>query len=421
MHVHTKRGGLRLMAATLATGLVLAGCGGRDDGGDSASEGGAAENVPGVTDTTIKLGTSFPLSGPASAYSTITKGAQAHFEFVNENGGVNGRKIEYEVLDDGYEPPRAVSNSRRLITQEEVFALFNTLGTPPNLAIWDYVNQQEVPHVFIATGATEFGADIEAHPWTIGWQPNYQTEAAALAQYLENEQPDAKVAVLFQNDGFGKDLLGGFEKAIEGTGVEIVARESYEVTDPSVASQVKKLAGSGADAFLNISTPKFAAQAIATVAKSDWKPTHMISNVAASKSLVFKPVGLEAATGILAPNYLLDPSSEEAKSDPDYQTYVDAMEKFAPDADPTEAFNVYGWASAATMVAALEKAGEDLTREGFMEAVRSLDTEIPMLLPGIKVQTGPDDGYPIEAVQIQRFDGENWEAVGDLYDGEAAN
>ncbi len=276
--------------------------------------GGAAAD-PGITDSEIKLGGSYPFSGPASAYRSIADGAKAHFEFVNSKGGVDGRKINFQTLDDAYEPPKAVQNARRLIQQEQVFALFNTLGTPNNLAIWDYVNQQKVPQAYVATGASAWGADIEAHPWTIGWQPNYVTEAGIYANYLKDTKPKAKVAVLYQNDGFGKDLLGGFEAAIEGSDVSVVAKESYEVTDPTISSQIKKLAGSGADTFLNITTPKFSAQAIAGIAKSDWKPLHILNNVGASKALVLKPVGLENAKGIVSTQYFKDPEDPQWADD----------------------------------------------------------------------------------------------------------
>jgi branched-chain amino acid transport system substrate-binding protein len=406
----------RVIAAGVAC-IALAGAGcGRDEGGGGGGGGGG--DATGVTQDTIKLGTSFPLSGPASAYSTISRAQKAYFEWVNSKGGVNGRKIEYTVLDDAYEPPRAVNNARRLITQEKVFALFNVLGTPPNLAIWDYVNQQKVPHLFVATGAPEWGADVDAHPFTIGWQPDYVTEAVAQADYLKREKPNAKVAVLYQNDDFGKGFLEGFEGKIEGSQVRIVARESYEVTDPTVAPQVTKLAGSGADTFVNISTPKPAAQAIGTVAKSDWKPMHLISNVASSKELVFKPVGLEAAKGILATIYTKEPDAQEFADDPAMREYKEQLKKYCSKCNVNEPFNVFGWATAYTMVETLKKAGEDLTRESIMDAARSLDLEVPLLLPGIKIKTGEGDGYPIESVQVAEFNGESWELQGDVYSNE---
>jgi branched-chain amino acid transport system substrate-binding protein len=385
--------------------LLVAGCGGRDDE--------QTEAAPGVTDDTIKLGGSYPFSGPASAYKNIATGAKAYFSFVNGQGGVDGRKIEFLTLDDAYEPARAVQNARRLVEQEKVFALFNTLGTPNNLAIWDYLNEQKVPQLFVATGASDWGEDVDAHPYTIGWQPDYVTEAQTYAEYLKREKPRAKVAALYQNDAFGEDLLGGFEDAIEGSGIEVVARESYEVTDPTITAQIRQLAASGADTFLNITTPKFSALAIATIAKSDWRPLHILNNVGASKTLVLTPVGLDNAKGIVSTNYFKDPEDPQWADDPAMVEYKDAMKKHAPRANPNDAFHVYGWASAQTIVEALEQM-EEPTREALMEAVRNLSLKQDILLPGVGVETGEGDGYPIEAMQIMKFNGDYWELEGDV-------
>ena len=399
--------------AILALAAVLtSGCGRGDD--DNGGNGGAgAEAAPGITDTSIKLGGSYPFSGPASAYASIASGAKARFAAENAKGGIDGRKIEFIALDDGYEPQRAVTNARRLVEQEQVFALFNTLGTPNNLAIWDYANQQKVPHVYVATGASAWGADIAKHPYTTGWQPDYVSEAKTYAEFLNTEKPKAKVAVLYQNDGFGKDLLGGFEKAIEGSEIEIVARESYEVTDPTITSQMRKLGASGADTFLNITTPKFSAQAIAAIAKSDWKPLHILNNVGASKKLVLEPVGLENAKDIVSMTYFKDPEDPQWADDPAMKEYKAGMAEHEPKADPLEAFCAYGWAAASTMIEAL-KAMKEPTRDALMDSVRNMDAEIPMLLPGVRVTTTPDDGYPIQATQIMKFNGENWELQGDV-------
>jgi branched-chain amino acid transport system substrate-binding protein len=389
--------------------VLAAGCG-RDQGGS----GGTAAADPGITDTSIKLGGTYPFSGPASAYGTIAKGANAYFKFTNDNGGVNGRKIEFLTIDDGYEPQRALTNAKKLVEQDKVFAVFNSLGTANNVAIWDYLNQQKVPQAFVATGASLWGADIAKHPYTIGWQPNYVTEARVYADYLKQTKPDAKVAVLYQNDAFGKDLLGGFEKGIEGSGVTIVARESYAVTDPTVASQVKKLAGSGADAFLNISTPKFGAQAIATIAQTNWKPLHLLNSVAASKAQVLKPVGLNNAQGIVTTAYVKDPEDPQWASDAAMTAYKTNLAKYEPSADPNDPYNAYGWTVANSLVEAI-KGMKQPTRAALMESLRSLDQELPMLLPGIKVQTsGTSDGYPIEAMQIAKFEGENYQLVGSV-------
>src|SRR5215203_5449047 len=408
-----------VLIAVLA--LVPAACGRDDDGGGGGGSGGGASADPGITDKEIKLGGSYPFSGPASAYGTIAKGAEAYFDFINAKGGVNGRKINFKTLDDGYEPPRALQNAKRLIQQDKVFALFNTLGTPNNLAIWDYVNQQKVPHLYVATGASDWGKDIKAHPYTIGWQPNYVTEAKVYAEYLKKNKPNAKVAVLYQNDGFGKDLLGGFDEGIKGSGIKVVDKESYNVTDPTVSAQMGRLARSGADTFLNITTPKFSAQAIAAIAKSDWKPLHILNNVGASKTLVLQPVGLGNAKGIISATYFKDPDSPEWADDPAMKEYKVGMKKFAPRANPNEAFCAYGWAAAATMVEALKNMKEP-TRESLMESIRSLDTEIPMLLPGVNVKMdGESDGFPIEAMQIMEFDGENWQLQGDVIEASAGD
>src|SRR5215218_1222300 len=310
-----------IVAAVL---LLVAGCG-RDEGG---------EQSPGITKTEIKLGGSYPFSGPASAYKSIADGAKAYFALVNSKGGVDGRKIKFVTLDDAYEPPRAVQNARRLVQEEKVFAMFNTLGTPNNLAIWDFLNQQKVPQLYVATGASDWGKDIKAHPYTIGWQPNYVTEAKVYAEYLKKNKPNAKVAVLYQNDGFGKDLLGGFEEGIKGSGIKVLDKEAYNVTDPTVSAQMGRLARSGADTFLNITTPKFSAQAIAAIAKSDWKPLHILNNVGASKTLVLTPVGLENAKGIVSATYFKDPDSPDWTDDSAMQEYKTALKEHSPRTNP---------------------------------------------------------------------------------------
>jgi branched-chain amino acid transport system substrate-binding protein len=378
--------------------LVIAACGRDDDdgGGD-----------PGISDDTIKLGGSYPLSGPASAYRSIEQGAQAYFKYANANGGVDGRMIEFVTLDDAYEPPKAVQNARRLVEEEEVFALFNTLGTANNVAIWDYTNKEEVPQLFVATGASLWGADTDAHPWTTGWQPDYVTESQVYGDYLKKEKPNAKVAVLYQNDAFGEDLLNGFKEAINGTNIEVVAEESYEVTDPTVSSQMSKLASSDADTFLNITTPKFGAQAIVAADKLGWKVLHIINNVSASKLLVLEPAGLDKSQGLVSTAYFKDPASPEWDGDESMQEFKDALAEYEPRANPEDPFCVFGWAAAQTMVEAL-KGMEEPTRAALMDSVRSLDVDIPILLPDIDVKMASDDGYPIEAMQIIRFEGDNW-------------
>jgi branched-chain amino acid transport system substrate-binding protein len=270
-----------------------------------------------------------------------------------------------------------------------------------------------VPHVFVATGASDWGEDTKKHPYTIGWQPDYVTEAQTYADYLKEEKPNAKVAVLYQNDGFGKDLLGGFEKAIEGSNIKVVAKESYEVTDPTVASQITKLAASGADTFLNITTPKFSAQAIAGIAKSDWKPLHILNNVGASKTLVLTPAGLDNAKGIVSTQYFKDPEDPQWENDSAMKEYKSALKKYSPRSNPDDPFNVYGWGVAQTMVEAL-KGMKEPTREALMDSVRNLNAKIPILLPQVELKTGSDDGYPIEQMQIMRFNGDRWVLSGEV-------
>jgi branched-chain amino acid transport system substrate-binding protein len=414
----SRRRSVWFLASVVALAMFIGACGRGDDDSGGGGGGGGGETSPGITDKEIKLGGSYPFSGPASAYRSIADGAKAYFAFTNAKGGVDGRKIAFKTYDDAYEPPKAVQNARRLIQQDKVFALFNTLGTPNNLAIWDYTNQQKVPQVYVATGASAWGADLKGHPYTIGWQPNYVTEAGIYANYLKENKPKAKVAVLYQNDGFGKDLLGGFEKGIDGSDVKVVAKQSYEVTDPTISSQMRSLASSGADTFLNITTPKFSAQAIAAIAKSDWKPLHILNNVGASKTLVLAPVGLENAKGIISTQYFKDPDDSRWDDDPAMAEYKTNLKKYAPRANPEEPFNAYGWTAAETMVKALDNMKEP-TRDALMESIRNMDTEIPMLLPGIKVQTSADDGYPIEAMQVMKFNGQDWELQGDVIEASA--
>jgi len=392
----------------LAAALVAAGCGrsSSDDGGGSKS--------PGITDNEVTLGGSYPFSGPASAYRTIAEGAKAYFDKINAEGGVNGRKIKFITLDDAYEPPRAVQNARKLIQQDKVFALFNTLGTANNAAIMKSVNQQKVPQLFVATGGSIFGNDVKQFPYTTGWQPDYVTEAKVYVDYLKKQKPNAKVAVLYQNDAFGKDLLKGFTDAANGSNIKVVAKQSYEATDPTVSSQMAKLKGSGADTFLNITTPKFSAQAIVAAAKLGWHPLHILNNVGASKALVLKPAGLKNAQGIVSTTYFKDPEDPKWANDAAMKEYKAGLKKFSPRSDPLDPFHVYGWGAAQTMTDALKRMKKP-TRASLMEAVRSTNEKVPILLPGIDVKLdGQSDGFPIEAMQIQKFQGQNWKLQGQV-------
>jgi branched-chain amino acid transport system substrate-binding protein len=402
---------LWLPALLAVLALLATACGRGSSGGSGGS--GSSGSDPGITATSIKLGGSYPFSGPASAYGTIGVSAKAYFDWLNAKGGINGRKIEFTTLDDGYEPARQLQNDKQLVEQNKVFALFNTLGTANNLAAWDYLNQNKVPQVFVATGASEFGADPSKHPWTIGWQPDYVSEARVYAEYLKKNKPNAKVAVLYQNDAFGKDLLNGFKSAVQGSGVSVTAAESYEVTDPTVDSQVSKLATSKADVFLDITTPKFGAQAIHRLTEVNWKPLHILNNVAASKTLVLKPAGLAASKGIVSVSYFKDPEDPRWANDPAMMEYKAGLKQYAPKADVNEPFNVYGWAVANTMAEALKQM-KSPTRQALMDTIRNMNLNIPLLLPGVSVQTSPTDGYPIQDMQIMQFDGQHWQLQGNV-------
>jgi branched-chain amino acid transport system substrate-binding protein len=400
---------LPLLAAT----LLLAACG-RDEGGGGGSGGGGASADPGITDTSVKLGSSYPFSGPASAYSAIPKALNGFFKKLNESGGVNDRKVEFVTYDDGYEPQRALANAKRLVEQDKVFALVNPLGTANNIAMRDYLNQRKVPQLFVATGATLFGSDQAKFPYTTGWQPTYQTESKVYAEYLKSAKPNAKVAVLYQNDGFGKDLLGGFTEGIKGSQISIVSQQSYEATDPTVAPQVKKLAASKADVFLDITTPKAGAQAIATVAQTGWKPLHILNGVAASKAQVLKPVGFQYAQGIVTASYFKAADDPRWANDPAVKSLLADLKKYAPDADPTDPYSVYGWLLGETIVQTLQKMTAP-TRAAMLEAAKHLDFTPALMLPGISIKTdGTADPYPIEAMQIAQFSGQNFVLKGSV-------
>ena len=369
----------------------------------------------GANDKEIKIGHINPYSGPASAYGTIGKSIAAWFEKVNAEGGINGRKIKFISLDDGYSPPKTVEQARKLVEQEEVLALFNPLGTPPNSAIHKYMNQRKVPQLFVATGATKWG-DPKNFPWTMGWQPNYQSEAKIYAEHILETSPNAKIAVLYQNDDYGKDYLKGFE---DGLGARaktmIVSKQSYEVTDPTIDSQMNSLKASGADTFFNITTPKFAAQAIKKAAEIGWKPTHYLNQVSASVGAVLTPAGLGNSVGIISTQYFKDPTDPQWLNDPAMNEWREFMKKYYPSGDLNDAFNVYGPLVAQTLIQALKQAGNDLTRANVMKQAASLDMTLPLLLPGVNVKTSADDFYPIEREQLVRFDGKAWVRFGKVY------
>jgi branched-chain amino acid transport system substrate-binding protein len=379
--------------------------------------GSAGAQWPGVTPTEIKIGHTNPYSGPASAYGTIGKVIAAYFRKVNEEGGINGRKITFISYDDSYSPPKTVEMVRKLVEQDQVAFIFQTLGTPTNSAIHKYLNQMKVPHLFVATGATKWG-DPKNFPWTMGWQPTYQAEGHIYAQYVLKNVKDPKIGILYQNDDYGKDYLKGFKDGLGEAGRRlIVLEQTYEVTDPTVDSQVVNLKNSGANVFFNITTPKFAAQAIRKAHDIGWKPLHLLNNVSTSVEAVLKPAGIEASRGLITALYLKDPTDPQWKDDPGMKEWLAFMQKYYPDGNTKDGFNVYGYSVAQTMVHVLRQCGNDLSRENVMrQAANIKDLALPLLLPGIRINTSPTDYYPIEQEQLARFDGERWVLFGEVFD-----
>jgi branched-chain amino acid transport system substrate-binding protein len=377
----------------------------------------AAAQTPGVTATEIKIGNTMPYSGGASAYGTIGKASGAYFKKVNDEGGINGRKIRFISEDDGYSPPKAVEMVRKLVEQDQVLLVFNPLGTPSNTAIQKYLNEQKVPHLFLATGATKWG-NPKDFPWTMGWQPTYQAEGHIYAQYLLKNIPNAKIGILYQNDDYGKDYLKGFKDGLgEAAKKLVVMEQTYEVTDPTVDSQIVNLKNSGANVFFNVTTPKFAAQAIKKAHEIGWKPVHFLNNVSASVGAVLKPAGLEASKDLITVLYAKDPTDPQWKNDKGYKDWLAFMQKYYPEGNTTDGFNVYGYNVAQTLVQALKQCGNDLSRANVMKQAASLKNfELGMLLPGIKINTSPTDFYPIEQEQLARFNGEIWVGFGEIYD-----
>ena len=369
----------------------------------------AKQYGPGVTDTEIKIGNTMPYSGPASAYGTIGKAHAAYFKYINDQGGINGRKINYITYDDGYSPPRTVEQTRKLVEQDEVLLLMAQLGTPSNTAIHKYVNSKKVPHLFLSTGASKWN-DPKNFPWTMGWQPNYPNETKGYAQHILKTNPNAKIAVLYQNDDYGKDYLNGLKEGLgDKYGKMVVSEVSYEVTDPTIDSQMVTMKGSGADTFVNITTPKFAAQAIKKAAEIGWKPVHYLNSVSNSVGAVLKPAGIENAKGIYSAFYLKDPVDPQWKDDAEFKAWTAWMDKYLPDGDKLSSFNVIGYAHAYNMVELLKACGDDLTRENVMKQAANMDLAVPMLLPGIRIKTSPTDFAPVEDELIGQFNGTSWD------------
>jgi len=377
---------------------------------------------PGASDTEIKIGNTNPYSGPASAYGTIGKTIEAYFKKVNAEGGINGRKITFISYDDGYSPPKTVEQARKLVESDEVLLLFQTLGTPSNTAIHKYMNSKKVPQLFVATGATKWG-DPKNFPWTMGWQPNYQSEGRIYAEYLLKNHPNGKIGILFQNDDYGKDYVKGIKDGLGAKAKTMIVSElPYETSDPTVDSQIINLKASGADVFFNVTTPKFAAQAIKKAHEIGWNPVHLLNNVSNSVGSVLKPAGLEASKGILSTQYLKDPTDPSFDNDAGKKEWAAFMDKYYPDGDKASSFTVYGYTVAQTLVQVLKQCGDNLTRENVMKHAASLkNLELPMLLPGIKVNTSDKDFFPIKQMQMEKFNGDRWELFGPVMSGEVGS
>ncbi len=369
----------------------------------------------GVSDDEIKIGSTNPYSGPASAYGTIGRAESAYFEMINDKGGINGRKINFISLDDGYSPPRTVEQVRKLVEEDQVLFLAGTLGTPTNSAIHKYVNVKGVPHIFVNTGATKWG-DPKNFPWTMGFNLSYTNESKIYAQYILKNKPDAKIAILYQNDDYGKDYVHGLKLGLgDKADTMIVAEASYEVTDPTIDSQIVSLRASGADTFFNVTTPKFAAQAIRRVYDIGWRPLHILNNVSTSVGSVLEPAGLEKSIGLITALYLKDPVDPQWADNEDVKAYKEWFEKYMPDGNLNDVFNVNGYIIAAGVTHVLEACGNDLTRANIMKQTASIkDLQMPMMLPGIKWNTSAEDFFLIESGQLARFDGKEWALFGEV-------
>ncbi len=378
----------------------------------------AKQYGPGVTDTEIKIGNTGPYSGPASSYGTIPKSMAAFYRMINDQGGVNGRKINFISYDDAYSPPKTVEQVRKLVEQDGVLLIATPLGTPTNSAIWHYMNQKKVPQLFVATGATKWD-DPKHYPWTIGWQPNYQSEGRVYASYILEHKPDGKIAVLYQNDDFGKDYLKGLKDGLGDKAKSMVAVEAaYETTDPTVDSQIIGMKAQGCDVFVNTGIPKFAAQSIRKAAEIEWKPLHVLSSIGNSVAATLKPAGLENAKDLVTDFYLKDPTDPQWKDDQGYKDWLAFMDKYYPEGDKTDGGNVYGPSISQTLVQVLKQCDDDLTRENIMTQAANLhDFRVPMLLPGITINTSPTDFAPVKQIQMARFDGERWRLFGPLITG----
>jgi branched-chain amino acid transport system substrate-binding protein len=396
-------GGVSAAAVASASGLALA----------------QKKYDDGATDKEIKVGNTNPYSGPVSAYGAIGKTIEAYWKSVNAAGGINGRMVKFITLDDGYVPSKTVEVVRQLVEQEKVLCVFQTLGTPTNTAIHKYMNTKQVPHLFVATGASKWGKPKD-FPWTMGFQPDYHTEAVIYGKHVLANVKDAKIGLLYQNDDFGKDYIDGFKEGLGKETGRIIKQVSYEATDPTVDSQIIQLKDSGANVFLNISAPRAAAQGIRKAADIGWKPVHYLTNVSASVAAVMKPAGFDNSQGIITAAYLKDSTDKQWANDPEMKAWREWMGKWMPDANQADSNYVYGYAVSFLMHETLKKCGDTLTRANLMRhAANHQKLRVPLLLPGITVSTSPTDFYPVQAVQLQRFKGETWELFGEVLAAES--
>jgi branched-chain amino acid transport system substrate-binding protein len=394
-----------IVSATAMTALALT----------AGAANAAGKYDEGASDTEIKIGNTNPYSGPASSYAVIGKSIDAYFKEINDRGGINGRKLNFISLDDGYSPPKTKEQFRRLVEKEKVLFIFQSLGTPTNSAVHKYINRKKVPHLFVATGATKWG-DPENYPWTMGYQPNYQTAGKIFGNYVLQNKPNGKIGILYQNDDYGKDYVIGMQLALgDKFDKMVIAQQSYETTDPTVDSQVVNLRASGADVFYNVAIPKFAAQGIKKVHDMGWKPMHLLNDVSASIPSTIKPAGFEKSQGILTAGYMMDPNDPQWTDHEEMVAWRAFMAKYQPKGDLSNLNNVYGWAVAHLMEQVLIQAGDDLTRANIMKQAASVkDFRVPGLLPGINANTSATDFYPLEQMQMQRFEGEGWVRFGEI-------
>jgi branched-chain amino acid transport system substrate-binding protein len=402
---------MRRLAAFSTAVILLAACG--------SSALAQKKYDPGVTDTEIKIGNIMPYSGPASAYGVIGRTEAAYFRKINAEGGINGRKINFISYDDAYSPPKAVEQARKLVESDEVFLIFDPLGTPSNTAIQKYMNAKKVPQLFVSTGATKWN-DPQNFPWTMGWQPNYQSEARIYAKYILKERPNARIGVLYQDDDYGKDYLRGLKDGLGDKAASmIVAEDPYEVAETTIDSHVVKMKSLNADVFVDIATPKFAAQAIRKTGEIGWKPLHILNSVAGSIGAVIKPAGFQNAQGIISVAYLMDPLDPTWKDDPGMKSFDEFLARYFPEGNRADSSLVTGYNMAQTLVQVLKQCGDNLTRENVMRQAANLKHfRTTNLLPGITINTSPIDFAPIKQVRLRRFKGETWELFGPLLSSE---